>query len=105
MPATIDFGYPWWLTYGHLPVFAVALMFLLIGRAWKWSRVPMILIGALTVWSLAAFAADFFALDVNGRLRLPTAKFLPSGAGRVLDMGAGTGRSTLMVLEERPQST
>jgi ubiquinone/menaquinone biosynthesis C-methylase UbiE len=36
---------------------------------------------------------------------LPTQAFLRSGAGRVLDMGAGTGRSSIMVLESRPQAT
>lgn len=65
----------------------------------------MLLIGAVTLWSAAAFFVTRFGLDVNGRLALPTQAFLTSGAGRVLDMGAGTGRSTLMVLEARPQTT
>jgi len=59
----------------------------------------------VTLWSVAAFLVARFALDVNGRLPLPTQRFLASGAGRVLDMGAGTGRSSLMVLEARPQAT
>jgi ubiquinone/menaquinone biosynthesis C-methylase UbiE len=54
---------------------------------------------------LTAGALVRFGFDMNGRATLPTARFLPSGAGRVLDMGAGTGRSTLMVLEARPQAT
>ncbi len=65
----------------------------------------MILIGAMTLWSVAAFLVARFGLNANGRLPLPTQKFLTSGTGRVLDMGAGTGRSTLMVLEARPQAT
>jgi len=65
----------------------------------------MVLIGAVTLWSGAAFLVARFALDVNGRLPLPTQRFIASGTGRVLDMGAGTGRSTLMVLEARPQTT
>jgi ubiquinone/menaquinone biosynthesis C-methylase UbiE len=65
----------------------------------------MVLIGAVALWSIAAFAVARFGLNANGRLALPTEKFLASGAGRVLDMGAGTGRSTLMVLEARPQTT
>src|SRR5712691_6526252 len=68
-------------------------------------RPPRVLIGAVTLWSLAAFLVARFALDVNGRLPLPTHRFLVSGAGRVLDMGAGTGRSSLMVLEARPHTT
>lgn len=65
----------------------------------------MVLIGAITLWSFAALLVARFGLDVNGRLPLPTQTFLASGTGRVLDMGAGTGRSTLMVLEARPLTT
>ncbi len=105
MTAQINFGYPWFLSYGHLVVSAVALAFWLLGRARHWSKVPMVLIAAVTLWSSAAFLVARFYLNVNGRLSLPTEKFLVSGSGRVLDMGAGTGRSTLMVLEARPQAT
>jgi ubiquinone/menaquinone biosynthesis C-methylase UbiE len=105
MHSQIDFGYPWWLSYGHLVVTAVAVLFWLLGRRLKWGRVRMLLIGAVTLWSVAAFVAARFGLDVNGRLPLPTPEFLTAGSGRVLDMGAGTGRSTIMVLEARPQTT
>lgn len=105
MSSQIDFGYPWYLSYGHLVITAVALSFWLLGRVRKWSKVPMVFIGAVTLWSAAAFLVARFGLDVNGRLPLPTQKFLASGTGRVLDMGSGTGRSSLMVLEARPQTT
>src|SRR5436305_593480 len=99
MPATrIDFGYPWWLSYGHLIIIAAAVSFLLLGYARSWSKWPMLLAGALAAWSIAAFLSARFVLDVNGRPSLPTQGFLPSGTGRVLDMGAGTGRSSIMVL-------
>lgn len=65
----------------------------------------MVLIGAVTLWSVAAFLVARLGLDVNGRCPLPTERFLASGQGRVLDMGAGTGRSSLMVLEARPKTT
>ena len=105
MSSQINFGYPWFLSYGHLAVTAVGLLFWLIAHARKWSNVLMALLGAVTLWSAAAFLVARFGLDVNGRLPLPTEKFLVSGEGRVLDMGAGTGRSTLMVLEARPHAT
>jgi ubiquinone/menaquinone biosynthesis C-methylase UbiE len=44
-------------------------------------------------------------LAVGQPLQLPTAQFLPDGAGRVLDLGAGSGRATLMVLQARPKAT
>src|SRR5689334_11757091 len=102
---SINFGYPWFLSYGHLVVFAIMLAFWLLGRVRHWPKVAIVLIAAVTLWSFAAFLVTRFGLNVNGRLPLPTEKFLTSGSGRVLDMGAGTGRSTLMVLEARPQTS
>ncbi len=103
--ASIDFGYPWWLSYGHLPVLAAAVSMLLLGYARKWSRWPMLFLGAFTLWSGAALLVERFVIDLNGRPALPTQAFFLSGAGRVLDIGAGTGRSSIMVLQSRPQAT
>jgi SAM-dependent methyltransferase len=101
----LDFGYPWWLTYGHLPVLAVAAAFLLLGYWRKWSKWPMILFAAVALWSTGAFLVARFMMDINGQGSLPTENFLRSGVGRVLDLGAGTGRSSIMVLQARPRAT
>src|ERR1017187_9942304 len=103
--ASIDYGYPWWLSYGHLPILAAAIVLLLAGFFRKWRVWPMLLIGVVAVWAAAAFLVDRFVIDVNGRPTLPTERFLASGTGRVLDIGAGTGRSSIMVLEARPHTT
>jgi SAM-dependent methyltransferase len=105
MQAHLDFGYPWWLSYGHLIVLAAAVSLWLLGYARKWSKVLLLLVGAAVLWSVAAFLVTRFVVSVNGRASLPTQSFLRSGTGRVLDMGAGTGRSSIMVLESRPQAT
>jgi ubiquinone/menaquinone biosynthesis C-methylase UbiE len=101
----LNFGYPWWLSYGHLPIVAGALLFMLLGYALKWSRWLTIAFGVLLLWSSSAFLVLRFGLNANGRAALPTQSFLRSGRGRVLDIGAGTGRSSIMVLESRPQTT
>lgn len=103
--AQLNFGYPWWLSYGHLPIAAGAVSLVLLGYARKWSRWPMLLLCLLALWSCSAFLVARFVLNINGRASLPTQSFLRSGVGRVLDMGAGTGRSSIMVLESRPQAT
>lgn len=101
--APIDFAYPWWLSYGHLAIAGFAAACLLLFHFLKWSRRFLIVPGLLLIWSLTAFAVAQLALNVNGRASLPTENFLRSGTGLVLDLGAGTGRSSLMVLEARPQ--
>jgi SAM-dependent methyltransferase len=105
MNGQLDFGYPWWLSYGHLVLAGLVLCVLLIGYARRWHKLVMLLLGAAALWAVAAFVSARFVIDVNGRASLPTANFLRSGTGRVLDMGAGTGRSTVMVLEARPRTT
>lgn len=100
----VDFAYPWWLTYGHLTVFlpAVAGWFVARARGWnKWSRFALM---ALAIWSGLSFGV-IRMVNLSGEAELPTEKFLASGGGRVLDIGAGTGRSSLMVLEARPKAT
>lgn len=102
---SLDFGYPWWLSYGHLAVFAVVATGLALGYFRQWSRWPMICLGVLSLWSASAFLLIRFGVDINGVAPLPTQKFLQAGTGRVLDLGAGTGRSSIMVLAARPQVT
>ena len=36
---SLDFGYPWWLTYGHLIVLVPALVALLAGIVRRWPLV------------------------------------------------------------------
>lgn len=102
----LDFGYPWWLSYGHLALLAVIVAILALGYARRWARLPMILLGVVALWAAASFVLVRFGLDINGGAgALPTQNFLTAGSGRVLDIGAGTGRSSIMVLEARPRAT
>lgn len=103
--SSIDYGYPWWLTYGHLPILVAMLTVLFVGCVRRWRIWTIILVAAVALWSGAAFLVDRFAIDVNGRPTLPTERFLASGVGRVVDVGAGTGRSSIMVLQARPHAT
>lgn len=99
-----DFNYDWPWVYGHLIV-AVTFGALTAVAYWlRWTRF-MIVAGLLAIWGMAG------AYIINGPMRftrpveLPTEKFLPSGSGRVLDVGAGSGRSTVMVLLARPNAS
>src|SRR6188768_4179673 len=102
MTGNIDFHYPWWLSYGHLVIAIPALLLWLLGRSRKWSKLPMFFVAAIAIWAFGSFLIARFAFNANAVPALPTQSFLQAGTGRVLDMGAGTGRSSLMVLRSRP---
>ena len=102
---SIDFGYPWWLSYGHLAVLGVAGALLALALALRWAGWVRVGLGVVALWSLAAFGVMHFHFNVNAKAELPTENFMRSGTGHVLDMGAGTGRSSIMVLEARPKAT
>lgn len=100
----IDFGYPWWLNYGHLTLLGVLLTILASARAAGASRSVLTALGVMSVWAgSVALLVQFFG--INRVPPLPTESFLSSGTGRVLDLGAGTGRSSIMVLTQRPKAT
>src|ERR1700678_3306575 len=80
----LNFGYPWWLSYGHLPFLAAAAALLLLGYTRKWAKWTLLLLGVFTLWSSAAFVATRFVFNVNGRATMPTQSFLRSGNGRVI---------------------
>ena len=57
------------------------------------------------VWGLAGAVAMHYAIQIGEPKRLVTGDFLPSGAGRVLELGAGSGRATVGLLLARPRAT
>jgi SAM-dependent methyltransferase len=100
-----DFGYSWPLTRGHLLVFLVAAV--LAAFCWwrGWRRWTAITAVVVAIWALAGAVAMHYAIQIGEPQRLVTDAFLPSGAGRVLDLGAGSGRATVGLLLARPQAT
>ena len=100
-----DFGYPWWMTWGHL--IPLVLFGFLALAAWRLARSTWMVAvsGTLALWGLTGFLIMNQVLMVGEPLPPPPARFLPDGSGRVLDMGAGSGRATLMVLRSRPKTS
>ncbi len=103
-PFTYDFGYGWPWNYGHL--IAVVCFGALAVLAWRrrWPRWIGALSAVLTVWGVTGFLIVQMVVRMNLPLELPTEQFLADGSGLVLDAGAGSGRSSLMVLLARPES-
>lgn len=105
MYSHIDYAYPWFLSYGHLTLAVIGLAVSALIYLRGWSRILLAISAAFTLWAGSAAALVLYGLNVNGPMDPPTENFLSAGTGRVLDMGAGTGRSSIMFLKARPNAT
>ena len=100
-----DFGYSWSVTYLlAIPlIFGVALAALAAWRRWRpWVSV---LSAVIIVWSVAGLFVTNVIWGINRPMTLPSERFLESGSGHVLDVGAGSGRAAIGVLLARPKTT
>lgn len=97
-----DFGYGWAWNYGHLIAVIPGLILAFLSWRLRWSRAITAFALAVAVWGVIGLLIVQFVMRINLPLELPTETFLSGGFGRVLDAGAGSGRSSLMVLLERP---
>lgn len=100
-----DFGYSWTWTHGHL---IPAAVFAVIAAAAFWRRWPRwiaVLATVVALWAFGGFLIVQFVLKANTPVELPTEAFIASGPAKVVDLGAGSGRSALMVLKARPEAS
>ncbi len=99
-----DFGYEWPWVWGHaiaaLVFTLLAVLFARLAFRW-WSAIT----AAAALWAVAGAIILNVVMRFSLPIALPTEQFLASGHGQVLDAGAGSGRSTLMVLLARPAAT
>jgi SAM-dependent methyltransferase len=104
-PFVYEFGYSWPWTRGHLVLLGIFTALFAAACWWRWPVWARVVCAALSIWALAGALIVHYVLDLNRLMTLPTASFLAGTAGRVLDVGAGSGRATLAVLRQRPEST
>ena len=100
---TYDFGYSGSLRYAMLVPLVIAGGLAAIGVWRSWSRLVSIPLVLIAVW--AAVGVVMLNAMLNRPMTLPTERFLTSGSGRVLDVGAGSGRAAIGVLLARPKTT
>lgn len=73
---------------------------------WRgWPRWLAALTGALALWGAAALIVTHALLRINLPVAPYTERFLASGGGRILDVGAGSGRAAIGLLLARPDTT
>src|SRR5688572_28098076 len=104
-PFAYDFGYSWLVVWG--PLIPIVVFGGLAGLAlWLgWRRWLVIAFVVPVVWAALSLAIIHAALGINAPQPLPTGRFLASGSGRVVDVGAGSGRAAVGLLLARPGVT
>jgi SAM-dependent methyltransferase len=98
---TYDFGYSWFIGYGAVIPLAAALLVGAVAIARKWSRFIVAAAVVVTLWAVVALVVVNVVWGLNEPMAVPSG-FLASGDGRVLDIGAGSGRAAVGVLLARP---
>ncbi len=98
-----DFGYHWFWTYGHL-LPAAGLAALSAASAWLvWPAWVTLTSAALALWAFAGFLVMWRVVRMNEPAELEQADFARGGA-RVLDLGCGAGRTSVMIAHGRPDA-
>jgi len=105
-PFTYDFGYPWPITWIHLIPLVLGFAALVLGLRLHWRRWLVVLSGVIGIWGAVGLVLTHTMMGgLNAPQRLPSERFLASGQGRVLDVGAGSGRALIGLLLARPRVT
>ena len=105
-PFTYDFGYPWPITWIHLIPLVLGVAALVLGLRLHWRRWLVVLSGVIGIWGAVGLVLTHTMMGgLNAPQRLPSERFLASGQGRVLDVGAGSGRALIGLLLARPRVT
>jgi SAM-dependent methyltransferase len=101
-PFTYHFGYSWLVVWGQLIPIALFGGLAGLGLWLGWRRWLVIVSSVPALW--AAFSlVTIHAFGINTPQPLPTERFLASGSGRVVDVGAGSGRAAVGLLLARPR--
>ena len=104
-PFTYDFGYSWWITWGQLIPLVLFGGLAAVGLWLRWHRWIVIGCGVVVVWCIAALVVIHALFRLNLPVPPVTERFLPAGTGRVVDIGAGSGRATVGLLLAKPRVT
>jgi SAM-dependent methyltransferase len=105
-PFVYDFGYGWPLIWFHTIPLVLGLAAAACGLWLGWRRWTVVVSSVVGLWGIVGLILTHTIMGgLNAPQRLPSAQFMASGHGRVLDVGSGSGRALIGLLLARPQLT
>lgn len=102
-PFSYEFGYTWWVAWGHVVPIAIGALLITAAIRLSLSRWWLALAAIVLAWGIAGLLITQFLFRLNLPVALPDERFMAAGTGRVVDIGAGSGRATVGLLLARPQ--
>ena len=101
-PFTYEFGYSWTVAWGA--AIPLVIFGALAAAGWYLRRSRWLTIAATVIaaWSLVALGVMHVVVRLNLPQSIPVDEFMSSGTGEAVDIGAGSGRSTVGLLLARP---
>jgi SAM-dependent methyltransferase len=105
-PFTYDFGYSWSVIWFHAIPLVLGLVGTAVGLRLGWRRSAVAALAILAAWGAVGLVLVHTLMGgLNAPQALPSQQFMASGGGRVLDVGAGSGRALIGLLLARPNAT
>ena len=97
----LDFGYSFLWSHGHglLAGGLVLLAFVLL--AFGVTGQVLALLAVLAVWAWSAYLILRLGFRAHLPLKMPTPRFMAANEGEVVDLGCGSGRTSIMVAQAR----
>ena len=104
-PFTYDFGYGWPIVWIHVIPLALGGATAALGVWLGWHRGLVAVAGAVALWALAGLFVIHGLFGINAPMTVPSERFMAEDRGRFVDLGAGSGRAAIGVLQARPHTT
>ena len=95
-----DFGYSWIWSHGHAVVAMV--LALVSGALLDASPAAAPVLAILAIWAFTGYALMRLVFRAHLPMALPCPGFMDAGDGEAVDLGCGSGRTSIMVGQARP---
>ena len=100
-PFTYEFGYSYSVAWGSAIPLGIGVALAVVSNFLHWRRWLITLGAIMAVWGCVSLVVIHYLIRINLPIVVPD-HFMATTSGQVVDIGAGSGRSTVGLLLARP---